>query len=142
MKSTIRDLQAKKAYVWEDRIIIQDRVQFANVKSIVDYVWLGEGLSHPPLVELLPTNCTKKCGDATRLVVRFKPVTSTWIILHEVAHAMTTLPDGNGNYHGSLWLGVYIKLLNKYLNIPLETLASSAMLAGLKFNLDAVPLGE
>jgi hypothetical protein len=130
----INDKQCKKAYKWENiniRPFDTNNVPFNQVKPIVDFVWKNEGLFHPPTVELLPSQCTRKAGCANRLVVRLKPTTYNWIILHELAHSMTSDFEGNSNWHGSLWMGVYIHLVSVYLKLDYDKLKKSAKDFGL-----------
>jgi len=138
----IRDLQQSAVYAWEQRNIKphdKSSVPFDQIQSIVNYVWQGEGLQYPPLVEPLPKQVKRHSADALRTVVRFGETTPTWIILHELSHSMTSLHDGYSNHHGALFLGVYIKLAAKYLRLDLETLFASAEAAGLEVSRTAIP---
>jgi hypothetical protein len=130
----MRDLQRSKVYAWERKNIAPHDltpVAFHNVKAIVDYVWKSEGLLYPPLVESMPKQNKTAAGDAFRYRVRFTETTHTWIILHELAHSMTSDIDGNSNQHGSLFMSVYISLVSRYLKIPYATLRDTAAEAGL-----------
>lgn len=135
-----RDSQRSKVYAWESaNIAIHDRnvVTFDQIEPIVRFVWSNEGLQFPPLVEKINGN---KAGDATRLCVRFQKRTYTWIILHELSHSMCATADGYSNKHGSLFLGLYLRLCSKYLGLNLDNLKQSAKDFGLEVSENAVPL--
>lgn len=69
-------------------------------------------------------------GTGHRLRLRFlahKP-TPTWVILHEMAHALTC-----GDGHGPNFVGVYMQLVERWLNIPQALLHYTAREAGVKF---------
>ena len=132
------DLQKSKVYSWETENIAPydtNTVPFCQIESIVKYIWHSEGLSNPPLVEKISKNC-KKAGDATRTIVRFRETTYTWIILHELAHAMASLVTGETNCHGALFMGLYIKMVKRYLNLDV---LESAIEKGLRVKEDAIP---
>lgn len=136
------DKQRFVVYDWE-REFISHRdttiVPFNQIKTIVDYVWKMEGLNYPPLVERLHKN-SKYGGDATRTKVRFQETTYTWIILHELSHSMATDVLEGSNLHGSLFLGIYMQLLNRYMGIPLGYLYDTATARGLVFKKDVRPV--
>ncbi len=133
--NVVTDLQKSRVYRWESINVApfdRTKVQFKSIESVVHYVWESEGYRYPPLVELLPSRCSKRLGDATRCVVRFREETQTWIILHELAHSMTSEADGASNVHGALFMGIYCHLLSKYMRMDYTTLKLSARKFGLK----------
>jgi len=135
----ITDRQQNRVYDWERINVAKHDTKLISidlVPMIVEHVWKNEGLKFHPVVELLPDNA-KHLGDATRTMVRFKRETYTWIVLHELAHSMTSECSGVSNYHGSIFMGVYIQLLSRYLNLPYSKLVDSALNFGLKVKLDA-----
>lgn len=67
-------------------------------------------------------------GHRLRLCFPSDRPTRTWIILHEMAHALTF-----GDGHGPNFVGVYINLVEKYLNIPLAFLHYTANVSNVKF---------
>lgn len=137
-----RDLQKNAVYAWERQNVMPfDRnvVPFEQIESIVKYVWASEKLSFPPLVEKLPSQA-RKGGDGCRTKVRFQGATYTFIILHELAHALTGICTGETNKHGALFMGMYCQLLNRYLNLDFDKLVQSAKEAGLKVKPDAKPV--
>jgi len=141
------DRQRSAVYQWENiHVAPHDTtiIPFDNIKAIVDWLWQQEGLKFPPLVEPMPKQ-KHALGDATRTIIRFKPTSYTWIVLHEVSHSMTASATIDhrysiGNKHGSLFMGVYIQLLSRYLKLPFGALAASAEANGLHFKLDARPI--
>jgi hypothetical protein len=148
---TIRDSQRSKVYAWEQVHVAphdQRVVPFDWIKSIVDYVWEKEGLKHPPLVEPMPVQ-KHALGDASRTTVRFVKETRTWIILHELAHSMSSTVEnveinqrfeGKTNVHGAIFMGIYIQLLTRYLNLNFGSLVSSAEAMGLRVDPLARPV--
>ena len=126
----MKDYQSNRVYKWEEKFVLPHDltpVPFEQIESIVAYVWRSEGLQFHPMVEKLPKNC-RKCGDATRLVIRFNAngPTKTWIILHEVSHSLTSTAEGNNNWHGALFMGMYCQLLHRYLKLDFNKLVESA----------------
>ena len=140
-----RDYQRSKVYAWEQEYIAphdSSQVRFEDIPAIVNYVWEAEGLLYPPAIEAFPKQMKRNAADATRLTLRFHEdqCTSTWIILHEIAHSMTSEAWGNSNQHGSDFVGVYILLASKYLGVRLSDLIVSARESKVDYNLGAVAL--
>lgn len=137
------DLQRAKVYLWE-RINVapydKNVVSFMLIPQIVNFVWEQEGLRFPPRVERLPKQVRRFCGDATRLCVRFGEETYTWIILHELAHSCTSTVEQMSNGHGSLFMGIYIQMLSRYLKLSYNELVESAERQGLHVELSARPV--
>ncbi len=124
-----RDFQKQRVYDWEDQHIgprDTTPVPFEQIQHIVAYCWPA---SHPPRIEPLP-KLSRKEGTGHRLRLRFpadRP-TRTWIILHEMAHALTY-----GDGHGPNFVAVYMQLVEKHLNIPLALLHYTARRSNVKF---------
>jgi hypothetical protein len=134
------DRQKQLVYDWENGVVSpldKTKVNFDNIKTLVDYVWQNEGLEYPPLVEKLPPQTKRICGDATRTKIRFGDTTYTWIILHELAHAMSATHDCKSNLHGALFMGLYLRLLLNYLCVGL---IDSAIASGIVITVDAKPV--
>lgn len=136
-----RDFQKSKVYRWENANIAphdKSRVSFDQIQEIVNYVWEGEGLKYPPRVEPFPKQVTTKCGDATRLVIRFheEELTPTWVVLHEIAHSLTSTHDGERmDRHGPDFVGIYMQLVEKHLGIPQAVLWHTASMEKVKYNI-------
>lgn len=139
---SFRDRQRSSVYDWE-RIHVAPKdlniVPFNSIQLIVNWIWEQEGLKYPPIVEEMPKQ-KHALGDALRTKVRFRETTYTWIILHELSHAMTSTVEDVSNGHGALFMGVYIQLLSRYLKLPFGELANSAEANGLRVKLDAKPV--
>lgn len=133
-----RDYQRSKCYSWEDlHIHNRDKslVPFAQVQSLVDYIWQAEGLTYPPQVKELAKQATATEASATRLNIWIKPRgIKTTILLHELAHSMTATHDSASAGHGPRWTGVFMMLLAKYAGFNLHELMFTAKSAGIDFN--------
>ena len=142
----MRDTQKGKVYKWEKEVCPKyDRssVSFDEIPAIVNHVWSEMGLEYPPVVLSMPKQNRKALAKGDRNNVLFDEDSSypTWIILHELAHSMTISREFQKNErHGPNFVGVYMKLLEKFLNIPMIILMGSANLHGVKFNFDAKPV--
>jgi hypothetical protein len=138
-----RDKQKQAVYDWEKtNIALHDttKVPFDQIEKLVKFIWTMEGYEYPPQVIPLPKQCSKAAGDATRTTIRFKETTYTWIVIHEVAHSLTSNADGTSNHHGALFMGLYCQLAARYLRLSFDELATSAEQAGLKVKRNARPV--
>ena len=138
------DYQRSKLYSWERKYVAphdHSKVDLKVAKTIVDYIWQSEGLKYPPKV-LAIAEQSKKSGQANRSFVWLQSSIPTWIVIHEVAHSMNSTNDGDtvGDHHGPDYVGIYMKLLTKYLNLSLPVLMFTARKDNLDFNLAAQPL--
>jgi hypothetical protein len=109
-------------------------------KVWVDAIWADMGLRFPPKVEPLPRQARVTLADADRLTIRLPRSSPSWWLLHEIAHAMTSAHDRRSNGHGPEFMGLYARLLTRYLRIPLDTLLTSARDAGIEVDMQAEPL--
>ena len=125
------DKQQNTVYKWERaKVAPLDTTQIGlkTIQSIVNYVWQGEGLDFPPLVQELREPSRSVIAVGSRTAVAFRLPTYTWVILHELAHALTSNHQGYNNGHGGLFMGAYLDLVKKHLNFDL---IDSAKMAGL-----------
>jgi len=133
----VGDYQQKRVYAWERKHIAHTdtvKISIETAEQIVNYVWAEEGLQHPPKVEYIRD---KRARSATgsRLKVRFPDgLLYSWIVLHELAHSMTSNVDGASNQHGSLFMKVYIKLLHKYQRMDYLMLIATAKMDNVDVN--------
>ena len=137
----MKDFQVEKVYAWERKLIpVYDKslLTFDMIEPIINHVWQAEGLLHPPRLKETPS--TKHCfGNRTGIWVNPKVIVSTCNILHELSHSMTSNMDEYSDHHREQFVGVYMKLLAKYIGIPLEILTFTAGQEDLKFDIMATP---
>jgi len=139
----VRDLQRSKVYAWEKRVVKprdSSKVPFAAVQGMVDAIWADLGLKYPPKVVPLPKQARRHAATGTRLTLEFPEETSSWIVLHEVAHALSSDAEGRSNHHGAIFVGLYMQLLNRYMRLPMDYLAHTLTEAGIRFDPEAKPI--
>ena len=135
------DYQKSRVYAWEQTelhdlgLVPRERAQ-----DLVNFIWTSEGLVYPPSVIDIHVNTKKWAGWANRCEIALQPMVSTKTIIHEVAHSMCATVDGDSNGHGPWWMGVYMKLLEKHMKIPLSVLMYTADRDGIDFNITAYPI--
>ncbi len=135
--------EANRLYAWEDRVVAprdRSRVPFARLQALVDHVWAAEGLRFPPRVRPLPKQARATVARATRLSIEAPPELPSWVLLHELAHAMTSTAEGENDGHGARFVGLYLRLLARHARMPEEELARSLRDAGIAFDPDARPV--
>ncbi len=129
--------EARRLYAWEDAVVApRDRslVPFARLQALVDHVWTGEGLRFPPRVRPLPGQARgRTIARATRLAIEVPPELPSWVLLHELAHALTSTAEGDHAGHGPAFVGMYLHLLVRYARLDAEALAASLAAAGIAF---------
>ncbi|MBI0539523.1 hypothetical protein D9599_28860 [Roseomonas sp. KE2513] len=138
-----RDRQRARVYAWEDRVVAPhapDRIPFSAAQSMVDAIWAGMGLRWPPKVERLPGQASVREADATRLRLRLPEALPSWVLLHELAHSMTSTAEGNTDGHGPRFMGLYLQLLERYLRLPATSLLPSLREARIEVDLTARPV--
>lgn len=143
------DYQKSRVYAWErSHVSPHDKalVPFDGIQAVVNHIWASEGLLYPPRVAPIPKQKTKAAGDGCRLEVRFhEHGAKTWVIIHELAHAMTmgvgSVEDDPDGYvscpHGPEFVGVYMRLLEKYLKLNLLVLMHTAKVSNVDFDITA-----
>ena len=135
--------EASRLYAWEDRAVApRDRslVPFARLQALVDHVWAAEGLRFPPRVRPLPKQARRTVARATRLAIEAPPELPSWVLLHELAHAMTSTAEGDNDGHGARFVGLYLRLLARHARMPEEELTRSLRAAGIAFDPEARPV--
>lgn len=134
-----RDFQKSKVYAWENKLFQGVHIPFDKIAAFVAKIWAGERLEWPPLVAELHKN-NGHAGTGARDQVSFpKEGASELTIIHEVTHAMLATIDGHTDGHGPQFVGLYMRLLDKHLNIPLPLLLYTAERFKLKYDLFAKP---
>ena len=135
------DRAARRVYAWEDaHVAPHDRsdVPFARMQALVDHVWAAEGLRWPPRMRhRRPAG--RIIASGSRLVINAPDTLPSWVLLHEVAHAMTADIDGNHAGHGPDFVGVYVRLLVRHCRMDAAALAASLAAAGIAWNPAARP---
>lgn len=137
-----RDFQKQKVYDWEDKEVRHRTnrvIDFEHAQQFVDGVWLSLGLMYPPKVDLMASHATRIFATGCRGRLQLRMRTPAWIILHELAHALTCTEENTDEGHGADFVGMYLKLLDKVLNIPLPLLLYSLEKTGIKYNLAVQP---
>jgi hypothetical protein len=138
-----RDRQRARVYAWEEQFITprdQTAVAFAQAQGMVDAIWADMGLRFPPKVERLPRQARCTVADATRLSIRLPQSGPSWLLLHELAHALSSTHDGMSDGHGAVFMGLYAQMLIRYLRVPIEELRQSLAAAVVEVDLAATPV--
>jgi hypothetical protein len=139
----LRDHQRGRVYAWEERFVAPrdpSSVAFAQAQGIVDAIWADMGLRFPPEVMRLPRQARATVADATRLLIRLSDTTSSWCLLHELAHTMSSTHEGESDGHGPRFMGLYAQLLICYLRVPPDALVRSLDDAEIEVAMHARPV--
>lgn len=131
----------RRLYTWENRVVAPldgSVVPFERMQAIVDYVWAAEGLRWPPRVR------PRKASRATlatggRLAIEAPASLPSWVLLHEVAHALTGTAEGAGDGHGPDFVGTYVRLLVRHSRLDQAMLEETLTADGIRWNLEARP---
>ena len=118
----------------------RSRVPFARLQAVVYQVWVADGRRFPPRVRPLPKLARATVARATRLAVEAPPELPSWVLLHELAHAMTSTAEGENDGHGARFVGLYLRLLVRHARMPEDELARSLRDAGIAFDPEARPV--
>ena len=138
-----RDRQRTRVYAWEKQFIAprdQTSIAFPQAQGIVDAVWADMGLRFPPRIERLPRQARCLAADATRIAIRLPQSSPSWLLLHELAHALSSTHDGVSDGHGPVFVGFYAQLLARYMRVPTEELTQSLAAFGVEADLRARPI--
>ena len=134
----MRNYQRQRVYDWENKILPgydKSLVVFDDIQTIVNYVWEDQGLKYPPIIEPLFKGNKKAWARGCRETLYFfvEDRYPTWVILHEMTHALTN------DLHGPDFVGIYMRLLTKYLKVPLPVLTYTAQNANVNYNITSKP---
>ena len=113
---------------------------FPDAQAMVDAIWSDMGLRYPPAVGRLSPQASATIARADRLSILLADRTPSWCVLHELAHAMTSHADGRSDGHGPLFMGVYVRLIERYLRIDPQLLIDSLRDAGIGIARNAQPV--
>lgn len=134
--------QARRLYAWEDRVVApldRSRVPFAQMQAIIDHVWAVEGLRWPPRIRhRKATRATLATGS--RLAIEAPDELPSWVLLHEIAHALADRDDGSAGGHGADFVGLYVGLLVRHARLDRDSLAASLAEAGIPCDAQARPV--
>ncbi len=138
-----RDFQRSRVYAWENRVVAPrdpSFISFPEAQAVVNAIWSEMDLLYPPKVEPLASQATTTVASADRLSIFLPERTPSWCLLHEIAHSMTTNLEGQSDGHGSLFMGVYVRLLARYLRLDLTELVRSLWTEKIQIEPDARPV--
>ncbi len=107
---------------------------------MVNAIWSEMGLLYPPKVEPLASQATTTVASANRLSIFLPERTPSWCLFHEIAHSMTTDLEGQSDGHGSLFMGLYVRLLVRYLRLDLAELVGSVRSENIQIEPNASPI--
>jgi hypothetical protein len=113
---------------------------FPAAQAVVDAIWSDMGLRYPPAVARLSRRATRTVASANRLTIWLADPTPSWCVLHELAHAMTSEADGRSDGHGPRFMGVYVRLLARYLRLDPTTMTGSLQQSGIEIAPEALPV--
>lgn len=131
-----------RVYAWENRVVApldRSSVPFDHMQAIVDHVWAAEGLLWPPRVR--PRRASRvTLATGSRLAIEAPASLPSWVLLHEVAHAMSSAADGTGAGHGPDFVGIYVRLLVQYCRLDRAMLAEALAADAITWNPEAKPV--
>ncbi len=114
-------------------------VPFARMQALVDHVWAGEGLRFPPRMRPLPRQARRTVARATRTAIEAPAELPSWVLLHEIAHALTSTAEDESDGHGPRFTGMYLRLLDRYARMNRAALEASLRAAGIAWDPDPRP---
>lgn len=129
----------QRLYAWENAVVgpcDQSLVPFAQMQAIVDFVWTEEGLRWPPRVRPL-RGARTTMASGSRVAIHAPGSLPTWVLLHEIAHAMTSTVEGQGAGHGPDFVGVYLRLLVRHCRLDRQLLEQTLRATGIVWNPEA-----
>ncbi len=138
-----RDGQKSRLYKWEDQVVSpygSALVPFAHAQRMVNYIWAEMGLLYPPTVERFRPNVVTQQASADRSYVHMHESLPTWVLIHELAHSMTSTHEKNVHGHNEYYVGVYFSLLEKFLGMDGLMLQHTATMCKVKFIVGATPI--
>ena len=102
-------------------------------------IWADLDLRFPPKVAPLPGQARRLHADGSRLLLRLPETMPSWLLLHEMAHALSSTHEGASDGHGPAFMGLYIQLLERYMRWCRDELLRSAMADGIEVRPEARP---
>jgi hypothetical protein len=138
-----RDRQRTRVYAWENRVVARRDptfVPYQAAQAMVDAIWSDMGLRYPPSVEPIPRQASATVASGDRLTISLPEQTPSWLLLHELAHSMTSDADSSSDGHGEVFMGLYVQLLVRYLRLEQSKLLASLQDEGIAIAVDARPV--
>lgn len=134
-KSPASDPQREEVYRWEFkyRKTMWGDYGMVRLHKLKRLVCKEYGVKAPKLQTLDHPKFSGEC-DYDNGVVRMDPVNRTArVLLHELAHWTVDALSIRGPAHGPIWLGLYMRLMDRHHVLPLDASIPSASAAGLVF---------
>jgi hypothetical protein len=141
----VRDFQKQRVYDWEREVIQRcshQTVQFRDAQAFIDGVFLKHGWLYPPKAKKIAKQTRRAWATGNRAEINLPEVIPAWVILHELAHTLTMTEHEGSEGHGPDFVGIYIKLLDTVLHIPVPMSMYTLTKNNIKFNLGARPRWE
>jgi hypothetical protein len=133
----LRDYQKSRVYAWEDAVIdcrSCRHIKFEDAQRCVDGIFLCEQIVGSPVITKMPKQARRIRATGCREEIKFSEAgDKAWVLLHELSHTLTD--DG----HGPKFMGVYLKLLDKYEGMPLALTMYSLQQHKIDYDLSAQP---
>lgn len=148
-----RDFQRSRLYAWERQVskrlaidMFAEQLTLDEARSFVERVWREERTRYghanreaPPVKD---GRGRRKAGGSLRAITLPRWSRNPWVVLHEMAHAVTqseTLGEHPpGGWHGEHFLGCLIGLACRHMGLPREILLGSALEAGLRVDQNSI----
>jgi hypothetical protein len=87
-------------------------------------------MEYPPQICPLPKQNKVCLADAMRMKIRVDEFgCPTWVLLHELAHSMTSDFDGRSHSHGKRFVEAYLNLICRYLPSANKLLLAASLRA-------------
>jgi hypothetical protein len=109
-------------YRWEDGAVAPRSsrcLSFTDFQGFVDGVFLAHGWLYPPTVQAIRKTSKALARGGRHELLLPRHGCPDWVVLHELAHTCTITVDGDVDWHGPDFMGVYLQLLDRVGNIPL-----------------------
>lgn len=137
----MRDYQKQRVYDWQQTVPHGGTIELPQAQSIVNHIWEAERLMYAPRVEPIDHRTTKWAGKANRMTIYLQPTVSLRTIIHEVAHSLTTdFETGRSALHGPVFVGMFAKLLEKHINVPMPMMLYTLNKYGVDIDMMAHPI--
>ncbi len=104
---------------------------FPRLQALVDHVWAAEGRQWPPRVRPLPKQARRTVARASRTAIEAPAELPSWVLLHEIAHALTADVEGNHAGHGPDFVAAYLRLLVAHARLDRALLEGTLRQAGI-----------